>query len=165
MRAETSPSMVTSARRKCASPPSLRIAATVRSPSSSLMSATTTPAPSRANSWDVTAPMPVAAPVMIAFLPSSCMLFLSGRCGNRGLSGQSRGRVGCDFVVLVHGAAGYPHATDDLPVHLEGAPTAERHEGPLVCVLEPVQGLPGLGQRPDVLRAHLHRARGVCLPR
>jgi hypothetical protein len=52
-----------------------------------------------------------------------------------------------------------------VAVDLERAAASERHQGPLVGVLEPVERLPRLGERADVLGRHLHRARGVRLSR
>src|SRR3954451_10718419 len=53
-----------------ASPPFASIAATVWAPPSSLKSATTTRAPSAANSIDASRPMPFPPPVISATLPS-----------------------------------------------------------------------------------------------
>ena len=58
---------------KVASPPAARTSAAVSSPASSPYSATTTRAPSAANIWAATRPMPPPAPVMIVTLSCSRM--------------------------------------------------------------------------------------------
>ena len=67
----TWPALETSVFTKKASPPSSRIAATVSSPGSSLMSEATTEAPSRANRIALARPIPDPAPVTIATFPFS----------------------------------------------------------------------------------------------
>src|SRR5207247_9519256 len=71
-----SASLVTSSLMKCASPPIARISASTLRPSTSRMSPSTTFARSFANSRASTAPMPRAAPLINATLPSS--LIVSG---------------------------------------------------------------------------------------
>ena len=67
----TSSTSETSARTNAASPPAARIAAATAVPVSSLMSETTTRAPSSAIFVAVALPIPWPAPVTIATLPSS----------------------------------------------------------------------------------------------
>src|SRR6266487_2540340 len=64
----TSPSLVTSAFMKIAAPPAARIVFTVSAPARSLISVTTTLAPSLANNTAAVCPMPLAEPVIIATL-------------------------------------------------------------------------------------------------
>jgi hypothetical protein len=66
-----SSSFATSVLTNVASPPAVLTASTVALPASSTKSATTTRAPSRANSSAATRPMPLPPPVMIVTLPSS----------------------------------------------------------------------------------------------
>ena len=61
----------TSVRQNHAEPPSCRMLSAVASPDSELMSLTSTWAPAAANTRAVASPMPIAAPVTIATLPSS----------------------------------------------------------------------------------------------
>ncbi|MNN77115.1 hypothetical protein D3C81_1935510 [compost metagenome] len=72
----TSFSSVTLQRTKVASPPAVRISATVPSPPAVSMSATTTFRPSAANAWAVARPMPAAAPVTTATWPENVMLIV-----------------------------------------------------------------------------------------
>ncbi len=69
-----SSSLVTSVRTNRASPPAAVISAARRVPSSSRRSAMTTLAPSRANNRASSAPMPCAAPLMMATLPATRIL-------------------------------------------------------------------------------------------
>ena len=69
--AAASAALETSVRKNDASPPSPRMRSAVASPSSALMSLTSTWAPAAANTRAVASPMPIAAPVTIATLPSS----------------------------------------------------------------------------------------------
>src|SRR4051794_17793981 len=68
-----SSSFETSVFTNVASPPAFRTASTVALPASSTKSATTTLAPSRANSSAATRPMPLPPPVTMVTLPSSRM--------------------------------------------------------------------------------------------
>src|SRR5262249_3597670 len=70
----TSASLAASPVKAIALPPALVISATVSSTSAPERAAHTTAAPSRANSWLITRPMPLLAPVMIATLPSSRLM-------------------------------------------------------------------------------------------
>ena len=69
--AEASVSLETSAWTYAACPPVSRIPAATAAPASSATSVSTTCAPSAANSCEATMPIPLAAPVMSATLPSS----------------------------------------------------------------------------------------------
>ena len=115
-------SLVTSVRMKWAWPPLSRMPAAVCSPWSSLMSATTTAAPSWAISAAVTAPMPAAAPVTMALLPSN-------NIANPLRSDRRRRAAARDLVVLVGGPAGDADRADHLPGDLDRAAATEADQG------------------------------------
>src|SRR5262245_52343195 len=74
-------SVATSPTTAMACPPALRTSSAVSSTSAAERAAQTTRAPSRANIWLISRPMPLLAPVMIAVFPFSRPMWRSPRIG------------------------------------------------------------------------------------
>src|SRR5262249_45945653 len=94
----TSAAFETSVLTKRASPPASLIIRTVSSPPSTRTSATTVFAPSRANASALALPIPEAAPVTKATLPSNCLV-MSPLPDSAPLIGPPDVRLGLRFVM------------------------------------------------------------------
>src|SRR4051794_25717381 len=121
---------------------------------SSLRSPTTTRAPSLANRRAVALPIPVAAPVITASFPSSCIFSTSGVSLRLR---HTRGRRGRYLVILIDGAPCDTYCTHDLIADPKGAPTGEGDERTLMRVLKPEERLTGLRHGTYVPGVHIHR--------